>query len=79
MKNVSFTFSFDSKDEAEVIFESLEPEIKQKIPKTAVEMSKLNEKSFRLFIKAKDTSSLRAACNSFLRWIITALEVNKAV
>lgn len=78
MKNASFVFVFDSEEEARIVAESLTPEIKHKIPKTNVEVS-LSEKTFSLKIKAKDISSLRAACNSYLRWINTALSVKKTV
>ena len=78
MKSASFIFNFDSKKEAEIIHDSLDPEIKHKIPKTNVKVS-LSDKSFYLTIEAKDLSSLRAACNSYLRWINTALNVKKTV
>ena len=78
MKKACFVFNFDTKQEAEIIAEALDPEIKNKIPKTSVEVS-LKDKSFILKIQAKDVSSLRAACNSYLRWINTALSVKKTV
>ncbi len=76
MKKASFTFNFDSKSDAKIILESINPEIKHKIPKTDVKISILGEKLF-LNIIARDTSSLRAAVNSYLRWMITALNVKK--
>lgn len=78
MKRATFTFIFDSNDEARVIVESLKPEIKHKIPKTKAKIS-LSNKTLNLEIEAKDVSSLRAACNSYLRWINTALDVKKTV
>jgi tRNA threonylcarbamoyladenosine modification (KEOPS) complex Pcc1 subunit len=78
MKNASFVFVFDSEKEARIVAESLSPEIKHKIPKTNVEVS-LSKKTFSLKIEAKDVSSLRAACNSYLRWINTTLNVKKTV
>ncbi len=75
---VRFVFDFDSTKEAKVIAESLQPEIKHKIPKTNVDVS-ISEKTFSLSIEAKDVSSLRAACNSYLRWINTALNVKRTV
>jgi tRNA threonylcarbamoyladenosine modification (KEOPS) complex Pcc1 subunit len=78
MKSASFTFRFDSKKEARIIYESLDPEIKHKIPKTNVKVS-ISDNNFFLTIEAKDISSLRAACNSYLRWINTALNVKKTV
>lgn len=78
MKTASFVFNFDTKKEAEVVARSLDPEIKHKIPKTDVTVS-LSDRTFTIEIQAKDTSSLRAACNSYLRWINTALNVEKTV
>jgi tRNA threonylcarbamoyladenosine modification (KEOPS) complex Pcc1 subunit len=78
MKKANFVFYFDSKEEARIIFKSLTPEIKHKLPKTNIDIS-LDGKTFTLKIEAKDLSSLRAACNSYLRWINTALRVKKTV
>jgi tRNA threonylcarbamoyladenosine modification (KEOPS) complex Pcc1 subunit len=78
MKKASFVFNFDTPDEARVVASSLDPEIKNKIPKTNVTVS-LDDNTFTLEIEAKDISSLRAACNSYLRWINTALKVKKTI
>lgn len=78
MKTANFVFNFDSQEEAKIIAESLDPEIKNKIPKTNVTVS-LSNNTFSLEIEAKDISSLRAACNSYLRWINTALSVKKTI
>ena len=78
MKKACFIFNFDSTEEARVIASSLDPEIKNKIPKTNVKVL-LEKETFSLEIEAKDISSLRAACNSYLRWINTALNVKKNI
>jgi tRNA threonylcarbamoyladenosine modification (KEOPS) complex Pcc1 subunit len=78
MRSASFIFNFDSEKEAEIIAETLKPEIKHKIPKTEVEVS-LSGSKFYMKINAKDISSLRAAINSYLRWINTAISVKKTV
>ena len=78
MKTAKFVFNFDSSEEARIVSESLDPEIKNKIPKTNVKVN-LTGKTFTIDIDAKDVSSLRAACNSYLRWIITAQNVQKTV
>jgi len=78
MKKACFVFSFDTAKEASIIAEALDPEIKNKIPKTKVNV-RLLDKQFFLNIEAKDTSSLRAASNSYLRWINTALNIKKTV
>ena len=78
MAKVRFVFDFDSIKEVKVVAESLNPEIQHKIPKTDIEIS-INKKTLLLNIEAKDVSSLRAACNSYLRWINTALNVERTV
>lgn len=78
MKSASFIFIFDSEEEARIIAESLSPEINNKISKTNVKVA-LSKGTFTLNILANDISSLRAACNSYLRWINTALNVKKSV
>lgn len=78
MKTASFIFNFDSEKEAKIIADTLNPEIKHKIPKTNVEVT-LSGSKFSIKIETTDFSSLRAACNSYLRWINTALNVKKTV
>lgn len=78
MISIRFVFDFDSTEEVRVVTKSLNPEIKNKIPNTNVDISTL-KKTFYLDIKAKNVSSLRAACNSYLRWINTAINVKNAV
>jgi tRNA threonylcarbamoyladenosine modification (KEOPS) complex Pcc1 subunit len=56
----------------------LSPEIAHKIPKSTVAVS-LDGTLLKLTIEANDVSSLRAACNSYLRWIQTALAVEELV
>ena len=77
-KKASFIFSFDTSKEAQLVAESLSPEIKHKIPKTTVTLS-CSGANLSLRIESKDTSALRAACNSYLRWIQTALNVKQLV
>jgi len=77
-KNVSFRFFFHSSSEAALIAKSLSPEIQQKIPKTNVKIV-LSDDTLLLNIQSNDTSSLRAACNSYLRWINTAISVKQLV
>ncbi|MEA2055374.1 MAG: KEOPS complex subunit Pcc1 [Candidatus Thermoplasmatota archaeon] len=78
MKKATFNFNFDSEEDAKVIAESLDPEIKHKIPKTKAKIS-FSGKTLFLEIEANDVSSLRAACNSYLRWVNTALAVKKTI
>ncbi len=78
MISVKFVFKFNSGEEARLISESINPEIKIKIPNTNVNVS-IFKKTLFMDIKAKNVNSLRAACNSYLRWINTALDVIKTV
>lgn len=78
MKKACFVFDFDTPDEARIVTSSIDPEIKNKIPKTKVKTS-LSGKTFTITIEATDLSSLRAASNSYLRWINTALNVKKTI
>ena len=77
-KNASFRFFFQSSSEAALIAKSLSPEIQQKIPKTNVNIT-LSDETLILDIQSNDMSSLRAACNSYLRWIDTALSVKHLI
>ena len=78
MKKVCFVLDFENFDDARIVYNSLNPEIKHKIPKTKIKV-KFEETVLKIDIEANDISSLRAACNSYLRWINTALNVKKTV
>jgi len=78
MKKATFLFFFSSSKDASVIVQSLSPEIKHKIPKSSITFS-VDEKKLTMTIESEDISSLRAACNSYLRWIQTALSVKQLV
>lgn len=53
---------------SEVVAKSLLPEMDRNIPRTKVNLRE-DENSITIEIQAKDTSALRAALNSYLRWI----------
>ena len=78
MKHAAFEFIFDSVHEAKIVADSLSPEMNHKIPKIEVEVILLENK-ISLKIKSPEISSLRAACNSYLRWINTAINVKSLV
>lgn len=78
MKQATFVFTCDSVKDAEILEQSLFPEVRQKIPKSAIQLIRC-KKNLTLTIESSDTSSLRAACNSYLRWIQTALNVKSIV
>ena len=76
--SVSFSIPFPSKRAAHIIADALAPEASQKIPKSSVDITVENT-LLNLRISAEDVSSLRAACNSYLRWIQTAISVHDLV
>jgi tRNA threonylcarbamoyladenosine modification (KEOPS) complex Pcc1 subunit len=77
-KKATFLFTFPSSKDAFVIVDSLSPEIQHKIPKSSVTFF-VEGKKLKMEITSEDLSSLRAACNSYLRWIQTALSVKQLV
>jgi tRNA threonylcarbamoyladenosine modification (KEOPS) complex Pcc1 subunit len=74
----SFLFFFPTPKDALVVSQSLLPEIKHKIPKSNITFF-VENKTLKVTIESDDISSLRAACNSYLRWIQTALAVKQLV
>lgn len=76
MISAKFVFKFDSEKELKIVAGSISPEIKNKIPKTNVKI-KIEKTTYFLDIISDDISSLRAAINSYLRWINTAISVKK--
>jgi len=71
-----FIFHFPSPKDASIVVAALSPEITHKIPKSTVSFS-VEDKKLTLTIETDDVSSLRAASNSYLRWIQTALAVKQ--
>jgi tRNA threonylcarbamoyladenosine modification (KEOPS) complex Pcc1 subunit len=67
MKNVSISFELD-KSTRKIVCLSLLPELGRTVPRTDVAVSE-NDSGVTLSIDAEDSSALRAALNSYLRWI----------
>ena len=78
MIKTNFVFQLDSKEDADIIIRSLKPELKKRISNTKIDI-KISEKKILLNIEAENISSIRAACNSYLRWIKTALDVKNSI
>ena len=74
MKSATFTFELDEKTSG-IVAKSLLPESKRIVPRTKVEI-KNNKNKLVLNIIADDVSALRAAVNSYLRWIKTAVDMS---
>jgi tRNA threonylcarbamoyladenosine modification (KEOPS) complex Pcc1 subunit len=68
----------NNKNEARIIIESISPEIKKKISKTDINLYS-SGKIIHLVIQTENISSLRAALNSYLRWISTAYTINNSI
>ncbi len=65
-------------DEADLIERVLAPESGREIPRTKASVLKDGDKTF-LRIEAEDTSALRAALNSFVRWGALATAIGEEV
>ncbi len=57
----------------DVVSKSLLPETHRSIPRTRVNITE-DEDAIHLQISARDVSALRAAVNSYLRWISVSME-----
>lgn len=75
-RRAEFRFPCDSPEQALRLVKSLSVEAGAGPPRTRVRLA--SEHSWLvLYIEAPDSRGLRAAANSFLRWIHTALEVDR--
>jgi KEOPS complex subunit Pcc1 len=72
-----FKIKFESSQDAEVVLKTIEPELKTAPSERSSVTASLDEDAIYLTIDAKDTPSLRASLNSYLRWIILSHEVQK--
>lgn len=67
-------FTFNLGKNTSIILKSLSPEAKREIPRTKTNIKEVNG-ILVMEIEATDTNSLRAAINSYLRWIKCSLDV----
>ncbi len=72
-----FEMEFENPWEAEVILKSLEPEITSAPSQRSSTNLKLVNNILKMEIDAADLTSLRAAINSYLRWIRLSYDVIK--
>jgi KEOPS complex subunit Pcc1 len=63
-------------EHAEVIAGSLSPELGEKIPRTSISVERRG-KELVVKIEADDQNALRAALNSYIRWMNVAEETAK--
>lgn len=78
MRNIHMVFQCDSTEQALIITRSLQPELKKDIPDTTITID-CDKNKVIVDISAKNTSALRAASNSYLRWIQTALNITNVL
>ncbi len=71
------TITLEGSD-APLVYEALRPETGRDIPKARVAMHATRNR-LTLTIDAEDTSALRAAVNSYLRWADVAARVRREV
>ena len=76
--SVTITIPFATPRDADIILQALTPEIAQKMPGSDTQL-RVDASSLILTITTEDISSLRAACNSYLRWVQTAMSVKDLV
>ena len=69
MAEAKFRLDLNSKDLAQVVFKALKPEVEsQPSPRVVVDL-KLDGRFIIIELKADSTAALRAAVNSYLRWV----------
>ena len=78
MIKAQIIIKIDSVTNAKIVTLSISPEIKKKLPNSKINLHFSDDKIF-LDIVSKNISSLRAACNSYLRWINTAYTVATSI
>ena len=71
--------SFSSEDQLKVVLEALKPETTAPSTRRSKVQMKAEGDSLTLNFEARDTSALRAAINSYLRWILLAKTVLESV
>ena len=76
MHTAKITITFDESQSASIIYASLLPELSKNIPQTTTKIVH-SKNTLTLSISAQTTPVLRAAINSYSRWIQTAAQVQK--
>jgi KEOPS complex subunit Pcc1 len=72
---IQLEVELDNHKEAEIIYESLKPEIKSSNSSRTLSQMEVEGKTIILEVKAKDSTSLRASVNSYLRWINLSCQI----
>lgn len=70
---------FSSRRNLETVFEAVKPELHKQATSRSKTTLEKDTSSLTLKIEAQDTIALRAALNSYLRWINSVIEVLQIV
>ncbi len=76
MHKIVLSIAFDNAEQAMIVYGSLLPELSKKIPQTNCTLNQ-EENQLILSLTAQTTPVLRAALNSYGRWIQTAMNVQQ--
>ena len=75
--DTEFIVDFDSRDEAEIIYNSISPEIEYEDNDRSKAIISLKDNSIVISIRSNDIVSLRASINSYIRWINLSIKILK--
>ena len=70
-----FEIDFDNNHDAEIIYNSISPEIELENNTRSRTNITLKENSIHININSDDVVSLRASINSYVRWIKLSIEI----
>ena len=79
LKNIEtiFEVEFNSENHAQIIYNSIKPELSFSRNDRSTTTIQLKNKSIIIEINSKDVVSLRASINSYVRWINLSIEILK--
>jgi len=71
--------NFSSEKQLKVVLEALKPETRSPLTRRSKVQMESEGNSLTLNFKASDTSALRAAINSYLRWILLTKTILESI
>ena len=79
LKNIEtiFEVEFNSENHAQIIYNSIKPELSFSRNDRSTTTIQLKNKSIIIEINSKDVVSLRASIHSYVRWINLSMEILK--
>jgi KEOPS complex subunit Pcc1 len=72
---IQLEIQLDGKKEAQIIYEALKPEIESSHASRTRSWVQINDNKLILEVQARDSTSLRATVNSYLRWINLSCQI----